>query len=91
VQVPTLEGDEEISIPTGTQSGKVIRLRDKGVPHLRRDGRGDQIVLVRVATPTKLTPEQKDLLRELGETLDPETVWEEKNSFIDDLRDLFGL
>jgi molecular chaperone DnaJ len=91
VKVPTLEGDEDISIPTGTQSGKVIRLRDKGVPHLRRDGRGDHMVLVRVATPTKLAQEQKDLLRELGETLDPETVWEEKSSFIDDLRDLFGL
>jgi molecular chaperone DnaJ len=84
VKVPTLEeGDEEISIPTGTQSGKVIRLRNKGIPHLRRDGRG--------ATPTKLTQEQKDLLRELGETLDPETIWEEKSSFIDDLRELFGL
>jgi molecular chaperone DnaJ len=92
VKVPTLEeGDEEISIPTGTQSGKVIRLRNKGIPHLRRDGRGDQLVLVRVATPTKLTQEQKDLLRELGETLDPETIWEEKSSFIDDLRELFGL
>jgi molecular chaperone DnaJ len=91
VQVPTLEGDEEISIPAGTQSGKVIRLRDKGVPHLRRDGRGNQLVLVRVATPTKLTQEQKGLLRKLGETLDPETIWKEKSGFIDDLRELFGL
>ena len=92
VKVPTLEEEEEeISIPAGTQSGKVIRLRNKGIPHLRRDGRGDQLVLVRVATPTKLTQEQKQLLRELGETLDPETIWEEKTSFLDDLKELLGL
>jgi molecular chaperone DnaJ len=91
ITVPTLESEEEISIPAGTQSGKVLRLRDRGVPHLRRDGRGDQLVLVRVDTPTNLTKEQKHLLRELGGTLDPETVWEEKTSLLDDLRELFGL
>jgi molecular chaperone DnaJ len=91
IKVPTLEGEEEVSIPAGTQSGNVLRLRDKGVPHLRRDGRGDELVLVRVATPTELTKEQKHLLRELGETLDPETIWEEKSSLLDDLKELFGL
>jgi molecular chaperone DnaJ len=91
VQVPTLEGDESVTIPAGTQSGKVLRLRDKGVPHLKRNGRGDQLIVVRVAVPTKLDREQKRLFKELGETLDPETVWKEKSSFIDDLRELFGL
>ena len=91
VQVPTLEKDEEISIPPGTQSGAVLRLRGQGVPHLRKNGRGDELVLVRVAVPTKLSREQKDLFQKLGSTLDPETVWKEKHSFIDDLRELFGL
>ncbi|TET52280.1 MAG: molecular chaperone DnaJ [Anaerolineales bacterium] len=91
VKVPTLEGEEELSIPAGAQSGKIVRLRKKGVPRLRRNGRGDQLVVVRVVTPTKLSAEQKKLLKQLGETLDPETVWEEKRGFIDDLRAAFGL
>jgi molecular chaperone DnaJ len=91
VKVPTLEGEEDISIPAGTQSGKVLSLRRKGVPHLRQNGRGDQKVVVRVAVPTKLSRDQKKLFQELGETLDPESVWQEKRGFLDDLRDLFGL
>ena len=79
VQVPTLEGEEEISIPAGTQSGTALRLRGKGVPHLRHNGRGDELVLVRIAVPTKLTREQKRLFQELGETLDPESIWQEKD------------
>jgi molecular chaperone DnaJ len=61
------------------------------VPHLRHDGRGDELVLVRVTVPTKLSREQKHLLQELGETLEPETVWQEKRSFVDELRELLGL
>lgn len=91
VKVPTLEGEEKITIPSGTQSGVVLRLRNKGVPHLRRNGRGNELVVVRVAVPTKLTHDQKRLLRELGETLDPETVWKEKRGFLDELGELFGL
>ena len=91
VKVPVLKGEEEISIPTGSQSGDIVRLRKKGVPRLRRNGRGDQLVIIRVVTPTKPTAEQKRLLKELGETLDPETVWQEKRSFIDELRKAFGL
>ncbi len=91
VKVPTLESEESISIPAGTQSGTVLRLRNKGVPHLRRNGRGDELVLVRVAVPTKLSHEQKRLFQELGQTLDLETVWQEKRNFVDELRELFGL
>lgn len=91
VKVPTLEGEEEITIPPGTQSGTVLRMRNKGVPHLRHNGRGNELVVVRVAVPTKLTREQKRLLRELGETLDPETVWKEKRGFLDELGELLGL
>lgn len=91
VKVPTLEGEEEVAVSAGIQSGTVLRLRNKGVPHLRKNGRGDELVLVRVDVPTKLSREQKRLFRELGETLDPETIWQEKRSFVDELRELFGL
>jgi molecular chaperone DnaJ len=91
VKVPTLEGEEEVAISPGIQSGTVLRLRNKGVPHLRKNGRGDELVLVRVDVPTKLSREQKRLFNELGKTLDPETIWQEKRSFVDDLRELFGL
>lgn len=91
VQVPTLDGQERLTIPPGTQSGTALRLRGKGVPHLQREGRGDELVLVHVAVPTNLSNEQKRLLRELGETLEPETVWKEKRSLLDDLKELFGL
>jgi molecular chaperone DnaJ len=91
VKVPTLEGEEEIAVSPGIQSGTVLRLRNKGVPHLRRNGRGDELVLVRVDVPTKLSREQKRLFKELGNTLEAETIWQEKRSFVDELRDLFGL
>jgi molecular chaperone DnaJ len=63
VDVPTLDGDEKLKIPAGTQPGKIFQIRNKGVPHLRRNGRGDQLVIVNVAVPTKLTKEQRELLK----------------------------
>jgi molecular chaperone DnaJ len=62
----TLDGTEELSIHGGTQSGRQIRLRGRGVPHLRARGRGDFIVNVVVDTPTELTKAQEDLLRQLA-------------------------
>jgi molecular chaperone DnaJ len=63
VTVPTVEGDEEVEIKAGTQPDTEIRLRGKGVPHLRRSGsRGDLHVLVDVVVPTKLSKKQRDLL-----------------------------
>jgi molecular chaperone DnaJ len=62
----TLDGTEELSIHGGTQSGRKIRLRGRGVPHLRARGRGDFIVSVVVDTPTELTKAQEDLLRQLA-------------------------
>lgn len=69
VEVPTLDGKVKYNIPEGTQSGTVFRLRGKGVPHLHGGGRGDQFVTVTVETPKNLTGEQKDILRQFGETL----------------------
>jgi molecular chaperone DnaJ len=72
VEVPTVDGDVELTIPTGTQTGKVFRLRGKGIPRLRSDGtnsgRGDQLVYVQVGVPTNLTPEQRELFEQLAAT-----------------------
>ena len=67
VEIPTLRGRVEMSIPAGTQSGKVFRLRGQGLPVLDGRGRGDQLVRVFVETPHKLTDRQKELLREFEE------------------------
>ncbi len=69
IEVPTLEGDHKLKIAAGTESGDVLTLRGKGVPHLRGGGRGDLHVQVQVTTPKRLTAEQKDLLRRLDATL----------------------
>jgi molecular chaperone DnaJ len=95
VEVPTLDGKEMMKIPAGTQTGDTIRLRGKGVPRLRRDGtsanRGDQVVTIQVRTPTNLTKPQRDLLLELGKTLDREVVPQRERSFFDRVREAFGV
>lgn len=69
VEVPTLDGKVKYTIPEGTQTGTVFRLRGKGIPNLRGAGRGDQFVTVHVTVPTGLTAQQKDLLRQFGVSL----------------------
>jgi molecular chaperone DnaJ len=67
IRIPTVEGDEELDIKPGTQPGTEIRLRGKGVPHLRRpDTRGDLHVTIHITVPTKLTKKQRQLLEELA-------------------------
>ena len=80
VEVPTIDGKVKYTVPEGTQSGTVFRLRGKGVPYLHGGGRGDQFVTVRVVTPKNLTVEQKDLLRKLGESLGDTGVSPKKKS-----------
>lgn len=67
IEVPTLHGKVKLKIPAGTQTGTRFRLRGKGVPNVRGRGVGDQHVIVKVITPTKLTEKQKQLLREFAE------------------------
>ena len=69
IEVPTLEGSATVQLPAGTQTGDSLRIPGQGVPHLRRSGRGDQVVTVFVKTPDKLTREQRDLLEQLRSTL----------------------
>jgi len=68
IEVPTLEGKVKVKIPAGTQSHRILRLKNKGLAHLGSYGRGDQLVRVIVEVPSKLTAEQKDILRRFEET-----------------------
>jgi molecular chaperone DnaJ len=68
VEFETLDGAEEIEVPGGAQSGREIRLRGRGVPHLQGRGRGDLIVTLVVDTPTDLTKEQEELLRQFADS-----------------------
>ena len=96
VTVPTVDGDEAIDVPAGTQSGKVFRLRGKGVPRIRSDGsansRGDQLVVIQVDVPTKLTADQRRLFEELGRTLGGADVEPQKagKGFFDRVLDFLG-
>jgi molecular chaperone DnaJ len=66
-EVPTVHGTAKLKIPAGTQSGERFSLRGEGVPSLRGGGKGDMVVEIQVQTPTKLTKEQKELLRQFDE------------------------
>lgn len=66
VEVPTLEGGAKLKIPEGTQSGTVFRMKGKGVPNVSGHGRGDQHVVVKLVTPTKLSEKQKTLLKDFA-------------------------
>ncbi|MCZ2128486.1 MAG: molecular chaperone DnaJ [Anaerolineales bacterium] len=90
VPVPTMEGEETLKIPAGTQSGKIFTMRGKGAPHVRnKNQRGDQRVIVNVAIPTKLTKEQKELFEQLAESLGT-TVKPQEKGFLDWLGEAFG-
>ncbi len=71
VEVPTLYGKAELRIPPGSQTGKVFKLKNQGMPRLHRNGHGDQLVRLFVATPDSLTREQRQLFEELAKTLGP--------------------
>jgi molecular chaperone DnaJ len=89
VTVPTLDGDQTLSVPSGTQPGKVLRMRGKGIQHLNRNGRGDQLVVISVEIPRRVTGEQRELLDKLAETLGTEVKPQER-SLLDSLKDLLG-
>jgi len=68
IEVPTLTGRAKLRVDAGTQSGKVLRMRDKGIPHLNGYGRGDQLVRVNVWIPTSVNSSERDLLGQLGQS-----------------------
>ncbi|MFA5056165.1 MAG: molecular chaperone DnaJ [Dehalococcoidia bacterium] len=89
IEIPTLDGTAPLKIPPGTQSGRVIQLKGKGVPHLRGGGRGDQMVAIYVVTPESLTNEQKKLLSELAKTMGPATMPKKGKGFFNRIKDAF--
>jgi molecular chaperone DnaJ len=92
VQVPTIDGDEKLKIPSGTQTGQVFRLRGKGVPFLRQSGRGDQVIIARVIIPKKLSEHQRKLFEELAQTLDSDgTPGERDSGLFGRIKDALGI
>ena len=89
LQIEGLDGVETLKVPEGTQSGREFRLRGRGVPHLSAHGKGDLVVEVRVETPAKLNKQQRELLRQLGETM---TVNNEPQSrgLFDKVKEMFS-
>ena len=88
ITVPTLDGDETLKIPEGTQTNAIFRVRGKGVPILGGRGRGDLFVAVNIVTPTHLTREQKRLFEELAKLEDERKSQEEKGIF-NKVKDIF--
>lgn len=88
-EVPTLDGKISLKIPEGTQSGKVFRLRGKGIPNIQGYGRGDQLVLIRVETPVNLNRQQKDLLEEFAR-ISGETTQPLSKGFFDKVKDMLS-
>ncbi|MBI4536037.1 MAG: molecular chaperone DnaJ [Ignavibacteriae bacterium] len=82
IEVPTLNGRARLKIEPGTQSGMILRMRDKGIPHLNSYGRGDQLVRVNVWVPTKLNAEERSILKELSnrENINPKEGDKSANS-----------
>jgi molecular chaperone DnaJ len=90
ILVPTLDGEDKLRIPAGTQPGKVFHMRGKGVPHLRRrDQRGDQLVIINVEIPSKLTKEQREIFEQLATTM-AKTVKPKEKGFLDWLNEALG-
>lgn len=87
IKVKTLDSEEDLTIPTGTQTGTVFRIKSKGMPELGGRGRGDLFVAVTLITPQALSKEQRKLLEELAEIEDTQFNDE---SFMDKVRNIFG-
>ena len=90
IEIPTVDGKEKLKIPAGTQPGKIITLKDKGVPALRGGSRGDQKVIIDVVTPTNLTDEQRSLFEKLAVSLGTETSVGGKTTFWDRLKEVLS-
>jgi molecular chaperone DnaJ len=88
VEVPTLEGREELKIPAGTQPGELIHLRGRGMPDVHGRGKGDLVVEINVEVPKKLTPKQEETLRQLAE-LEQANVSPKRRSFFKTLKEYF--
>jgi molecular chaperone DnaJ len=90
VEVPTLDGKEKIEIPAGTPSGRVFKLRGKGLPRVGGTHRGDQIVTVYIDVPKKLNERQRELLEEFAR-ISGEEIKKGSKGLKDKLKDIFSM
>jgi molecular chaperone DnaJ len=88
LRIPTLDGEEELELPAGTQPGEIVVLRGRGMPVLQGHGRGDQRILVNVLVPRRLSDEQRRLLQEFDEHADDHTYGKPEGIF-DKLKSAF--
>lgn len=86
IEIPTLEGTDQLQVPAGTQSGDVFKLRGKGIPDPRSGQAGELLVQTHVEVPKRLTPKEEEVLRELAE-IENRNVSPRRKSFLDKLRD----
>lgn len=87
VEVPTVHGNVEMTIPAGTQTGKTFRLKGKGAPRLRGGSQGDQHVTVKIVTPTKLNDDQKEALLAFAKASGDEKIAPQKKGFFNKVKD----
>jgi molecular chaperone DnaJ len=91
IEVPTIEGKAKFKIPAGTQAGKIFKLAGKGLPSVNSYGRGDQLILINVYTPTDITSEERKLLEKLREApnFKPKPGVKQERGFFDRVKDMF--
>ncbi len=94
IEIPTLLGRAKLKIEPGTPSGKILRMRDKGIPHLNTNHYGDELIRVNVWVPTKLSKEEKEALKTLekSENIKPregDKSAHSDRSFFDKMKDIF--
>jgi len=94
IEVPTIDGRAKIKIPPGTQSGKIFRLKGKGFPDINGYGKGDQLVLIKIWTPTELTEEERAAIETLrksqSKNIEPGEEARKEKSFFDKISDFFN-
>jgi len=94
IEIPTIAGRARLKIDAGTQSGKILRMRDKGIPRLNGGGRGDELVRINVWVPSRLTREDKEMLKALDKNENMKPREGDKSahadrSFVERMKNLF--
>ncbi len=90
LEVPTLDGKVRYTIPEGTQTGSVFRLKSKGIPFLRGNGRGDQYIKVEIDVPKKLNDRQKAILKEFAD-ISGDDIHDQRKGFFEKMKDALGM
>jgi molecular chaperone DnaJ len=90
VEVPTLDGEVQVTIPPGTQHGTYLRLKGRGIPHFRSFGRGDHRLLVKIDIPKELSAREKELLTEWAELRGDAVNKPEGKGFLGKMKDAFN-